>query len=161
MPKLLTPIQYEDKLDELNKVRPLVLADEVKPSLDIPVLDSAPVSDSMPALGKLLRCDRTGSLLKRQIAGFENVEVLQVYIPIATVFDTYSFAQRVSGVMWQPTLTVFITSALFTSPDYIITLKSLSLMNIEWLSLDITDFPIRITGIQPGKLRGWLYGFYN
>ena len=64
MPKLLSPIQYEDKPDGLNGVRPLVLDDEVKRILDIPVFDSVPVNKNRGVQGKLMRCDNNGSLLK-------------------------------------------------------------------------------------------------
>jgi hypothetical protein len=70
MPKLLTPVQYENTLDELNGVRPLELADEVKLTLDIPILNVNPVSQKRPAIGKLLRCNQRGALLQDGEKGY-------------------------------------------------------------------------------------------
>lgn len=63
MPKLETPVMYEETLDGLNSARPLVIGEKVDNSLDIPILNSTPVNTNNTADGRLLRCDENGVLL--------------------------------------------------------------------------------------------------
>jgi len=56
MIKLITPVQYQEPLGELNSVRPLLLADEIKHVIDYPVLSRQPATSGSPIEGRLLRC---------------------------------------------------------------------------------------------------------
>lgn len=74
---LRTPVQYESVLDELNTVRPLQLADEGKVALDTPVLNANPVSSSRPAIGKLLRCNQRGGILRSPVDKYTSAGYLE------------------------------------------------------------------------------------
>ncbi|GAH92147.1 unnamed protein product, partial [marine sediment metagenome] len=81
MVKLLTPVQYEGSLDELNKVRPLALADEVKRDLGLCILNVEPAAaNNRLARGKFLRCDSNGSLLKHNSKSYDNFELVKVLV---------------------------------------------------------------------------------
>jgi len=105
MIKLSTPVQYEDSLDELNIVRPMELTDEVKTILDIPVVNAKPVDTGCSAIGKLLRCNESGSLLTNGRVNFQDTESFtEMFFGMAPSITLIEFSQVVSGVILSITM---------------------------------------------------------
>lgn len=98
MPRLATPVIYEPALEQLNEVRPLVLADEVKRLVSLPVLCVNPVSQGLSAVGKLVSCDKQGSLLKSSKIWADGIETQLITWPAAVMFQDIVFSQKVKGV---------------------------------------------------------------
>jgi len=134
MPKLLTPVQYEDTLGELNTVRPLVLADEVKVGLDIPVLNVSPANGRRFVHGKLLRCDNNGALIRGNSKKFDGYEIQSMYMDEATSAQTIEFTQQVYGVLWVVTSVLKCNYLRWTDPLYFKSYQELSLTGTSWLN---------------------------
>lgn len=98
MIKLATPVQYEDTLDALNAVRPLALAAEYKTELIYPVFCVNSVNKGRPAVGKLARCIRPGSLLKNNFKAYDNYEALEIPFHPGMPDKSFIFAQPVFQV---------------------------------------------------------------
>lgn len=73
MGKLITPVEYERRLDALNQVRPLHRVDTVQTVISLPVLSVSGVDDSGLLDGKVLRCV-DGSVLSSQPKKFTDFE---------------------------------------------------------------------------------------
>lgn len=100
MQKLLTPVLYEDTLDELNSVRPLRIEDKVENVLDIPILDSNPASDNKPIKGGLLRCDNNAALLKCNQIGVDYDDVVTFELATASPREKIYFPRLVSHIIF-------------------------------------------------------------
>jgi len=134
MPKLITPVQYEPTLDELNEVRPLQLADEVKSVISSPALNLNPVSHGRPVFGKLSRCNNQGALLTNGNSGYENYEAFS--LPVywhPTQHYSITFSQKVKRVFLLPTMFWFDPALKWTDPSYLITIKELNPNGDNWL----------------------------
>jgi len=161
MPKLLTPIQYEDTLDELNIVRPLELADVVKHLIDIPILNSNSV-DNNPALGKLLRCDNAGALLIKNSNGFKHVEAKAFYVDYLGKPADITFAQPVERVLYKYVSDNECYNVMWVIPalgNPII--KTWPATDTTWIEFNGTTIRLNISGGILHHLHAILYGFYN
>lgn len=98
MLRLSTPVQCEISLDAINILRPLKLIDERKIDITTPVLDVNQPDKTSPVVGKLARCDGTGSLLKSKSISYDNYEFKNVYIDINFNTMTFAFSQKVFQV---------------------------------------------------------------
>lgn len=161
MAKLITPVQYEDTLDELNKVRPLVLNDEVKRNIDLPVLDANLVAKKGSALGKLLRCTNEGSLLVKNHNGFDNVEIKPFDIERRYEQTTFTFAQEVFGVLCNVIINDVITEFYVTDSTGTIHAQDIGLTGTTWIKFRGTAIWVRVIGELPRDyVAGNFYGFY-
>lgn len=95
MPRLRTPVQYEESMGELNQVRPLNLIDPVKIALDIPFLNFNPVNKNRPAIGKLVRCNKAGALIKENSVIERNTEIDGGGVTTGTPVVAITFSQPV------------------------------------------------------------------
>lgn len=77
--KLITPVQYERPLDDLNEIRPLSRVDTVRRMVSLPVIKSNPISGVSAVQGKLLRCDDFGVLTEKGRTGFTSYETHFIY----------------------------------------------------------------------------------
>ena len=74
MTKLITPVQYEPKVEACNQLRPLTITDTVQNVIDFPVLDRNPVGkDNIPGRGKCLPCSDHGAMAIRHNNGKDMV----------------------------------------------------------------------------------------
>jgi len=96
---LKTPVQFEPAFDRLNEVRPLKLADRVKINLDLPVCNVNPTGTSRRAIGKLLRCNNVGSMLKNHGDGFETTLYRDCLLLDTNSTDHVDFTPPVKGVL--------------------------------------------------------------
>ena len=99
MIKLRTPVQYEDVLDELNIVRSLSLNEVSRIELATPVLCKNPVSVGKPAIGKLLRSDEQGALLKSNSFFADKFESVGAQMSSGNLTKTITFSRKVKGVL--------------------------------------------------------------
>ncbi|GAG63498.1 unnamed protein product [marine sediment metagenome] len=99
MQKLLTPVQYEPLLDELNRVRPLVLTDESRSTLDNAVVNVNPVGDNRPAIGKFARCNQGGALLKSEPLWADDSFSQGITISNAGALVSLTVDKRILGVI--------------------------------------------------------------
>ncbi len=118
MPKLATPIQYEDSLDELNQLRPMSLTDEGKIELAIPTLNVNPVDSGRPVIGKLLRCNQVGSLVGNSSIGYSNVEQFIHMFIMPPRHKLFEFSQKVFAVVIQGTEITGSADAIWTDSTY-------------------------------------------
>ena len=161
MQKLVTPVQYENTLDGLNAVRPLVLADEVKPILDIPVLNANPVSENRPAIGKLLRCNQNGALVTKNHNGFKYYQTKSLEIDSPNYFNLCTFSQKVEGILLEVTDSANITAfGWFWLAGFAI-LEVWNLLGTTWSNFDGQSLYIKISGATPYHHYFNVHGFYN
>lgn len=76
MSKLITPGQFEPALDGLNQVRPLILSDEVKQSIDCPVGSMNPPNSDKIIQGTMSRCTKNGASLVNGIDGLNTQYII-------------------------------------------------------------------------------------
>ena len=159
--KLLTPVTYEDTLDELNVVRPLVLVDEAKVELDVPILNRNPVSENRPAIGKLLKCDINGCALSSPNGVIDKYETDEVYdVPPGDAVATIDFGRivnrfRVKGIWFiAETVLWWCTS----SGD-----KLLEIDENVWAQINARGryFKFRLYPYRGEDFSLSLYGYYN
>ena len=161
MSKLLTPVQYEDTLDELNMIRPLELADVVKHLIDIPILNSNSVNNNL-ALGKLLRCDNAGASLIKNANGFKYVEAIAFYVDYLGKPRDITFAQPVEGALYKYVSDNECYNVMWVIPalgNPII--KTWLATDTTWLEFNGTKIRLNISGGILHHLNAILYGFYN
>lgn len=161
MPKLATPVLYEDALQQLNEIRPLKLADEVKQGFSLPVLCTNTPNAGKPAIGRLAQSNNRGSLIAENSGRkFDNAEFIDFSIPAGLRFKVCNFSQRVLGVhlFWvsrsQDSNAVFWCAADSTK------IKQLVYQTWMWLPFIGT----RIYFIEQYSARSdaiWIYGLYN
>lgn len=99
MQKLLTPTQYESALDRLNDIRPLQLAERIRPAISIPVLNSLPVESKKSISGVLAKGTQHGSLLNSMPVWADNTIETTLDITEAVPNVHYQFPIRVKGVL--------------------------------------------------------------
>ena len=160
MPKLITPVQYEPSVDELNEIVPLYMGDEVQQAINLSVLNANPVSENRPVIGKLARCNQYGGLLKyNDKRSFDNYELIAVDIPERN-YVLYEFAQKVEIVLWTFTSGAKESLLDWCSSGGIYTFKNLSLTGSTWLEFIGTKLYLRGDSGISGYIRGELRGFY-
>jgi len=160
MPKLLTPQQYENSLDELNELRPLQLADETQHKIDIAVCDKLPVSSKKAVAGMLIKGTQQGSLLVRFDKDYPNYEVRQPNISYIHKKDLVSFAQKVSFVLSVVVNSYGLTDLWWTDSSYNIILKELSITDPTFIEFSGTDLYVKGDGIANWGCIVFFYGFY-
>ena len=117
--KLITPVVFEDKLRGLESVLPLHLADEVKGSIDLAVLDRRPVDNSGRAVGVFARGCRHGSLItKRPQLELSHIEDATISSVRHNVLTSYEFTHKVKYVLlWYNVGVYYYDSGWFTPGD--------------------------------------------
>ncbi len=160
MRKLITPVLYDGSLDGLNEVRPLDLADEVKVSLDVPILNVNPVNNSKLALGRLLRCTKDGALLTKNHNSFENVEERRLIITEEAITEVIEWSQKIFGFLWVFQSRFDINWLVWSDPTYTQRLLYLSLSGTTWVPFkgDTTYFLMNMD--EAGEVVGYCYGVY-
>jgi len=118
MIKVATPILYESSLDELNRIRPLRLADKSRFSFDYPVLCSNPVNSNRPAISKLARCDKQGSLVKNVGNSYKNAETINIYEQDYYPLPYYTFSRKVSSCLLTITHITYQDMFAWTDNEY-------------------------------------------
>lgn len=78
--KLITPVQYEPVLDDLNQIRPLQLQDDVQRVISLPVVNTNPANNPNNARGKFLRCSQQGVILGTHNYNSYDYEEIEKYI---------------------------------------------------------------------------------
>lgn len=162
MSKLLTPVVYEDVLDELNIIRPLKLVDEVRHNLDIPVLDVIPVSKDRPAIGKLLRCDNNGALIKGNTLVYKYWDDVSVLESSPLAFLAVPFARVMLAFYWNPGIVDGMDAIYLTDDDDTVRLQDLSDTDNQWIPFKTDRLNIHVDwngGV--GVFAGVFCGFYN
>ena len=161
MSKLLTPTQYEDILGELNNVRPLDLSDEVKLSLDIPLFNLNTPDTDKPVVGKLVRCDNYGALLKENSENYRNVEVKEVFIVTVDTLSSVTFSQVVHGVEWEFSDEFRMDTIFWVDPNTGNPYQQLSMTGTTWINFVGKRFYLMSTGHPAAWIFGRMHGFYN
>lgn len=124
MIKLATPVQYEQMLEALNALRPLALMDECKTEIIYPVLNMMAADKARPAVGKLARCGRSGSLLKNKSICYDNVETIATTFHALEPDQSITFAQKVFIVFARTVYYNFTAATWWCDPSYAIMFKS-------------------------------------
>lgn len=160
MAKLATPIQYESALDRLNAVRPLQLADEAKIALNIPVLNVNPVDKDKPVVGKLLRCNQQGVLLRSNDKAQENSEYKSFFSYCRLCTFHFPFAQKVFGVIVTFVDPAEIFTVWWCSEAAVVKYKQITKDVWTFLPFVGIDFYLRFESAVYGAAVPYLYGFY-
>ena len=101
MGKLITPVDYERRLDRLNQLRPLHRVSVVQPVVSLPVLCVSDVDDDGLLDGKVLRCV-DGSVLSSQPKHFTKIEAYNRSTSEGSPLSFHiTFSQRVGIVQIQ------------------------------------------------------------
>jgi len=101
MVKVATPILYEPSMDELNRVRPLQLSTRSRLFLDYPVLCKNPIGEGRPVVGKFLRCDEQGAVLKRNSNSFTGYELKTEQFYAGHDKRVITFSRKVSAMVFE------------------------------------------------------------
>lgn len=161
MRKLLTPVQYEPSLEELNSVRPLQLADDAKIVIPYPVLCLNPVTKDRPPIGKLARCDRAGALLASQPVECTAYEYITEDFADGDSDKLIQFSQQVSFVQTLVTVVGFWGDGYWTDPTYTAEIKNIFGTTTFYLPFVGTDLYIHVTILVPiAPTTIGFYGFY-
>ena len=160
MGKLITPLHYEPAVDGLNAVRPLVLADEIKQELSLPILNQNPVDSINSARGKFLQSDNQGAGVSRDSAGYKNVieKVAYLHAGIPTkVVDFGRIVEYISGYTITPGDTVSISFM-----DSTFTTAWLTYLAADWGHTIFRGRILYIKGNGGGGMdvNAMLYAFY-
>lgn len=118
MLKLATPSQYELSIEGINILRPLKLIDARKIDIASPVLDVSPPAKTSPVVGKLAKCDGTGSLLKTKNVSYDNYEYLEMGFDYTDAYKVIVFAQKVFQIYVYCQYTDFQPTMWWTDPTY-------------------------------------------
>ena len=160
MRKIVTPQQYSQTLDELNKIRPLQVVDIVKQSVDIGVCNSFADSGDKSVLGKLVRCTQHGSEIIHRLNSDENYELKEFPTPTSTGLINHSFAQPVKCLLvYVYELLEFVTFYWVDSTGLIF-IQKLETLGTILLPFKGTEFYTKVSSLPPGKVSFNLYGFY-
>ncbi|MBA7621477.1 hypothetical protein ES703_28839 [subsurface metagenome] len=131
-------------MDELNEVRPLQLADEVKSVISSPALNLNPISHGRPVTGKLARCNNQGGLSVNDNSGFENYEYIVTLFEGRPMPQKVTFAQKLKG-LYLPQYEWFYP---FTTFEWVdagtrLTIQTLHQDASNWLKFTGTEIWIR------------------
>lgn len=160
MVKVATPILYESALDELNRVRPLLLGDRSRLSVDLPVLSKNPVGTGRPIIGKLVRCDEQGALLNNKGNSFKNYELISLTLSSSNPTKSIEFSQRIFGSSIQAGKLGVTPFCYLTNSSYLDIVKIFTQAGIYYINL--TGFTLYFKGFGSGPWFWYLdvYGFY-
>ncbi len=145
--KLLTPVQYEPTLEELNAVRPLELSDEVGISIDMVALDAGDEADKSSIIGRFMRCTQHGAILANSNVKYDNVEAVVFGFDRNSNPGHTQFSQKVFGVVVD-----IETSWSASSPTW-----SDSTGSIVYQLLSLTQ-PVYIPMVGDGFWLAWING---
>lgn len=161
MPKLLTPQQYENSLDELNELRPLQIADEVKRQIDIPVCNKLPVSTKKAVSGLLTKGTQQGALLTELNTDYTAYEKISQYFSDGSEQHCVTFAQEVNGVLCVQTTLFEYIEAWWTNSTYALQIMAISLIVPTYLPFIGTDLYVYASDTSIYRtLYMDFYGFY-
>lgn len=160
MIKVATPILYESALDELNRVRPLLLGDRGRLSLDYPVLCKNPVGTGRPCIGKLARCDEQGALLKNTGNSFKNYEVKEIALDLINFYTCVTFTQKVSCVSVRVIGMFDASELLWIDSTYTKILKTMTVIGNYFLPFKGKTIYFYGNGGDDMDLYFAVYGFY-
>lgn len=160
MRRLITPVQYEPAIGGLNEVRPLILSDEVKIALDIPILNTKPVSQERSAIGKMSRCTEQGGLLRSKLIGYENYQKITREFEEEEESQIVYFAQKVSGFyVW---ITSHTSISYFRWVTYVtsVEIQDLYLAQGTWCNFSGRLLKLNAWGTGEWSLSADIYGLY-
>lgn len=159
MIKLATPFGYEEKLSALAEALPLNLQDGAKGVIQLPLCDTQPAGSSPPAIGRFLRCNKSGGLLKDIIVGYTSYEKKTAPSVLPLEVRAVTFSQVVEIVQFhvEPFNPVIFK---WVNPDGSITLKTM--VAGGKYELEFRGTTIYILNTSGGITSSFsLYGFYN
>lgn len=99
MGKLITPVQYEPALEELNAVRPLQLQVRPRRILNIPILNKLPIESVKSIAGTLAKCTEQGSLLIKPPQDFTHYEAIEILLEEGIAEWYRDFTQKVYKIL--------------------------------------------------------------
>lgn len=99
MTQLVTPVQLEDCLSELNVLRPLTVLEQGKITVEAPVACNNPVGADNPALLKLIQSDKQGSLVGGRYEKYTDYYRYQDIITASNRFFGVQFATPVKKLL--------------------------------------------------------------
>lgn len=160
MGKLITPVQYERRLDGLNEIRPLVFDDTIRRVISLPVLNSVSVNSSPIAKGKVLRC-KNGAVLGTLNRYYNDYQEKQWdEDDTGSRYYTVLWSQRVKLVQIEIALRIPPSSFTFYDSTYEINLGN-------WFETGIYYYPfvgdtmyLKTIAIGTGHIAFYLQGFY-
>lgn len=160
MLKLITPVQYEPALEELNAVRPLHLQERPRISLDIPIANKLPKASVKSTAGTLARCTPSGALLNKNVHEFTSYEMFTDTCNSPMCNTTITFSQTVYKIMVNVRTLRLVQGIMWTDNSF-----TLSLVNLKSLGKHYIDFVGKLfrikAGVQPtGAAVCDVYGFY-
>lgn len=160
MPRLATPVMYESALAGLNDIRPLELGDECRNAVSYPVGTSNPIDTDRPAIGKLVRCNEQGSLLRDIEKWAIHYEYIIRYSSVAVPLFHITFARRVKGVIVKYENVVSISSAYWCDVAGDIHYVRFTSTVFKFLPFVGRAFNIHCVGMGDWNGIIYLYGFY-
>lgn len=160
MAKVATPILYEPSLDELNRVRPLKLAERSRLSFDLPVLSKNPVGTGRPIIGKFARCNEQGALLKNTGNSFRNYELKELTLTKTIPTGSITFSQKVFNVLLIITYMSADAHLLLTDDIYDAIIKIMT--HTGNYHIFFTGWSLYFVGTKPTTftITVKVYGFY-
>lgn len=161
MRKLITPVQYESALDELNALRPLQLRDESKILVPYPVLCKD--SDTRSVIGMLARCSPQGALLRHTDKDYSAWQPIMGNFSYFVSNIAITFAQRVSRVIAISYGGGDCDDCRWTNSDYTHYIKQISIVQYAATILPFRGTVIYARGdfsIPTGWMNIGFYGLY-
>ncbi|GAF90525.1 unnamed protein product [marine sediment metagenome] len=160
MPTLITPVQYEPALEELNAVRPLRLQERPRISLDIPIINKLPKESVKSIAGTLAKGTPSGALLKLKKEYITAYQMQAVSVTTGYVHLNIVFSQVVKKVMVNVTSLGNTTVFYWSTDNFLVVLQDLNSIKVHYLPFVGTNLYIYYAKLSPGQLVFNVYGFY-
>lgn len=160
MSELKTPVRYEPALDELNIGVRLKVTDKVRPVLPIPILNLNPVSENRPPIGKLLRCNNQGAVLKSGVVGYGSYQVKTAGIVDWDPNYTVTFDQKFYSLLFESIDSAGDYDYYLCDSDYSVNFFKLPKANFMRLPIRGTTLYFRSEGTSSWENTFKIYAFY-
>lgn len=160
MSKLMSPVQYESALEELNAVRPLQLQKCVRQGLDIPILNKLPKESIKSTAGTLARCTQQGVLFSKNVHKFTEYEHIQIILDHETDIAEIDFTEFVYKVIINIAAEIGISWAQWVHIPYNSNILALNITGAVQCNFMGHKMRIRYDILLPQVVTVDFYGFY-
>lgn len=160
MPTLITPVQYEAALEELNALRPLQLAKTVQRLIDIPLVNKEPAESKKSVTGTLVRGTQDGSLLTNNVHELTHYEKIEYDETIFMGNVDVEFAQLVKHVVFKLFSVALLNELWWCVPDTDIKIQDVLTVGIHQLNFVGTKISFYHNGVPIQNLTFAIYGLY-
>lgn len=160
MSRLITPVQFEPVLGELNQLRPLKLKKLVRQKIVYPVIDAN--NSDTSTRGKLLRCNEGSTLVNPPQTGYETYEVILDYYReyLDYTYVPVTFSQQVKFVLIYTYNVWFYIDVQWVSGNGGFALKDITQNGVTECGFKGTTFWLGLHSDLDGWMVMQMYGFY-